>query len=78
MDGECVKLQRTLAGKKKTSTSPTCREIPLIKKTGWGTIERETDGQKEKEGGRMQCFMKKKDRSRIENVETDNATRIKQ
>ena len=49
MDGECVKRQRTLDGKKKTSTSPTSREIPLIKKTGWGTIERETDGQKERE-----------------------------
>ena len=44
---------------------------------GWGTTEREreteTDGQKrEKEGGRMQCFMKKEYKSilDVENVET--------
>ena len=47
-----------------------CRERPLIKKTGWGTTERERGGQKE--GGRMQCFMKTEDKSLIdvENVET--------
>ena len=35
-------------------------------KTGWGTTETE------KEGGRMQCFMKKKDKSLldVDNVET--------
>ena len=27
----------------KTSTSPTSRERPLIRKTGWGTTEREKD-----------------------------------
>ena len=34
--------------------------------------KRETDGQKEKEGGRMQCSMKKEDKSLIdvENVKT--------
>ena len=37
--------------KKKTSTSPNRRERPLIRKTGWGTTERETDGQKERETG---------------------------
>ena len=35
---------------------------PLIRKTGWGNTERET----EKEGGRMQCFTKKEDKSLIE------------
>ena len=35
-----------------TSTSPNRRERPLIRKTGWGTTERETDGQKERERGR--------------------------
>ena len=36
------------------------QERHLIRKTGWGTTERETDGHKERErGGRMQCFMKK-------------------
>ena len=59
-------------GLQETSTSPNHRERPLIRKTGWGTTERETDGQKEKKGGRMQCFMKKEDKSLIdvENVET--------
>ena len=28
-------------------TSPNCRERPLIRKTGYGTRERETVGQKE-------------------------------
>ena len=45
--------------KKKTSTSPNCREIPLIGKTGWGTREREgeTDGQKERENGREDAIL---------------------
>ena len=34
--------------KKKTSTSPNCREIPLIRKRD-GVPEKETDGQKERE-----------------------------
>ena len=37
------KLQRTLDCKKKTSTSPNRMERPLIRKTGWGTTERERD-----------------------------------
>ena len=59
--------------RKKTSTSPNRREIPLIRTTGWGTTEkeRETYGQKKREKG-MQCYMKKEDNSLIdvENVET--------
>ena len=38
--------------KKNTSTYPNRRERPLIGKTGWGTTERETDGQKEREKAR--------------------------
>ena len=43
---------------------------PLIRKMGWGTTERET--KRERAGGRMQCFMKKEEKSLIdvENVET--------
>ena len=54
-----VNVQRTLNCKKKTSTSPTRREKPLIKKKGLGYHrkrergrERETDGKKEREGWR--------------------------
>ena len=56
------KLQRTLDCKKKTSTSSTRRDKPLIRKMGWSTTEREErqmDRNKEKEGGRMQCFFEK-------------------
>ena len=55
LDGECVQLQITLDGKKKTSTYPTRRERPLIKKTGWGTTEREGDSWTERgrEAGRQ-------------------------
>ena len=60
--------------KKKTSTSSNRRERPLIRKTGWGTTEREreTYGQKEREKGGVQYYMKKEDNSLIdvENVET--------
>ena len=66
-DSECVQRQRTLDCKKKTSTTPNRRERPLIRKTGRGATERETDGQKEK--GRMQCFMKKEDNSLIDIIE---------
>ena len=64
--------------KKKTSTSPNRREIPLIRKTGCCTTEREErqrDRQREKEGGRTQCFMNKKDPSLIdvEHVEITGA-----
>ena len=44
----------TLDCKKKTSTSPNRSERPLIRKTGWGTTEREEkqmDRKREKEGG---------------------------
>ena len=53
--------KKTVDCKKETSTSADSREIPLIRKTGWGTAER---------GGRMQCFMKKEDKSLldVENV----------
>ena len=63
--------KKTLDCKKKTSTSPNSRERPLIVKTGWGTQE-EKERKREKEGGRMHCFLKKKDKSRldVENVET--------
>ena len=68
------RMQRTLDCKKKTSTSPNRRERPLIRKTGWGTTERERqmDRKREKGEGRMQCFMKKDDKCLIdvENVET--------
>ena len=45
---------------------------PLIRITGWHTPERERHKESEKEGGRMQCFMKKEGKSLIdvENVET--------
>ena len=58
--------------KKKTSTSPNRRERPLIRKTGWGTTERERDIWTEREKRGMQCYMKKEDNSLIdvENVET--------
>ena len=47
---------------------PNRRERPLIKKTGWGTTERERqmDRKRGKEGGGMQCFMKKEDKSLID------------
>ena len=61
-----VQLQRILDCKKKTSTSPKRRERQLIRKTGWGTTEREAKS--EGEGGRMQCFMKKEDKSLIDIV----------
>ena len=65
LDSECVYLQRTLDR----------RERPLIRKTGCGTTEREErqmGRKREKEGRRMQCFMKKEDKSLIdvEHVET--------
>ena len=65
--------------KKKTSTSPNRRERPLIRKTGWGTTERErereTDIWTERErkwGCSAIKIMKKEDNSLIdvENVET--------
>ena len=39
--------ERTLDCKKKTSTSPTRRERPLIRKTGWRTPERERETDRE-------------------------------
>ena len=59
-------LLRILDCKKKTSASPNRRDIPLIGKTGCSRYHRkrrEIDGQKE--GGRMQCFMKMEDKSLI-------------
>ena len=51
-------LQRTVGCKKKTSTSPTRIERPLIKKTGWGYHrKRETDEQKERERGREDAVL---------------------
>ena len=51
LDSECVYLQRTLD----------CTEIPLIRKTGWGTTERkERDGQKEGETGREDALLYEK------------------
>ncbi len=60
----------------KKKTSPNRRERPLIRKTGWGTTERERErerhmgGKREKRG--VQCYMKKEDNSLIdvENGET--------
>ena len=55
IDSECVYLQRTLDCKKKTPTSPNRSERLLIRKTGWGTIEREgdrwTEIERTREGG---------------------------
>ena len=65
MVNTCVSLQRTLDCKKKPSTSPTRRERPLIKKTGWSTTERETDGHKERERGREDT-----NQIDVDNVET--------
>ena len=58
----CLAAKKNLDCKKKTSTSPTRSEMPLIKKTGRGTTERETGGQKERGVG-MHWFMKKEDKS---------------
>ena len=59
-----------IARRKHQHHSPNCRERPLILKMGLDTIERQTDRRTER--GRMQCFMKKEDKSLIdaENVET--------
>ena len=64
--------EKTLDCKKKTSTSPNRRERSLIRKTGWGTTEREERQVDRKREKGMQCFMKKEDNSLIdvENVET--------
>ena len=44
--------------RRKKSTSPNRREIPLIRKTGWGTTGRkETHGQKERERGREDAVL---------------------
>ena len=60
--------------KKKTSTSPNRREIPLIGETGWSTTKRKREayGQKEREIGREDAVLyEKEDKSLIdvENVE---------
>ena len=76
LDSQCVFMQRTLDCKKKTLiniSKPQGR--PLITKTRCGAAERETDRcnrKRDKKEGRMQCFMKKKDKSLIdvEHVET--------
>ena len=63
--------KKTLDCTKKTSTSPNRRERTLIRKTGCGTTEREErqmDRKREREGGRMQCFLKKEN-NRLRNVE---------
>ena len=52
--------EKTLDCKKKTSTSPNRRERPLIRKTGWGTTERETDGQQERERGKEDAVLYEK------------------
>ena len=45
-------------------------KITILRNMGWGTTERErerqTDRKSEKEGGKMQCFMKKEDKSQID------------
>ena len=41
-------LQITLDCKKNTSTSPTRREIPLLKKTGW-VPQKEKESERERE-----------------------------
>ena len=54
----------------KTSTSSTRMDKPQIKKTGWGTTDREKDRwtkrMRKREGGRMQGFVKQEDRSLID------------
>ena len=67
-------MARTLDWKKKTSTSPTHREIPLIKKT----YHRKTDGQKERERREGGCKNEDKSLIDVEHVETVNINRIKQ
>ena len=52
-NGECFELQRTLDCKKKTSTCPNRREIPLIRRTGWSTTEREERQRDRDRGKRM-------------------------
>ena len=60
--------------KKKASTSPTCRERPLIRKTGWGTTERGgvsdrwTERVRKKGEDAVRAFMKK--RIDVDNVQT--------
>ena len=49
MDSLDSERQRTLVCKTKTSTSLNRREIQLIRKTGWGTTERERDRWTERE-----------------------------
>ena len=60
-----------------TIVSPNRNERPLIRETGWGTTEREerqrnSKRDRKREGGYMQCFMKKEDKCLIheDNVET--------
>ena len=61
-------MQTTLDCKKKISTSPNRREIPLglIRKAEWVSQkekrDRDTGGkkQREREGGMVQCFTKKR------------------
>ena len=73
LDSECVyyKRQRTLDCKKKTSTSPNRGERPLIRKMGWPRVPQK-ERERETEEGRMQCFMKKEDKSLtdLEHVKT--------
>ena len=44
----------------KTSTYPTSGERPLIKKTGYGVPQKETDAQKERERGREDAVIYEK------------------
>ena len=56
---DCVYLQRTLD----------CPEIPLIRKTGWGTTERkerQMDRKREKGEGGCTAFKKEEDTSLID------------
>ena len=47
------------------STSPTRRETALIKKTGWGTTGRETDGQNYGQEGRDDSVLYEKGSPKI-------------
>ena len=70
----CLTTEKNFGLQEKTSTSPNRRERPLIRKTEWGTTERERDiwTERERKGGCSAIIMKKEDNSLIdvENVET--------